>query len=105
MTAGQATSETCPATVTVTQSGRLVSFAPLIEGGSCGDFRVELGRDYGIDANGTLDSRPAFTVVEPPCSAMSVTIRGAFSGRELHLTMTVTSANCPMFTRTVDVTR
>jgi hypothetical protein len=87
--------ETCPATVSVSQRGNIVVFTPMIEGGRCGNRRVDIG-EWQFDQTGTLNSRAPNTVVIPDCGTVSASTRGMFSGsgRELRLTMTLSSSTC-----------
>ncbi len=91
-------SQTCPATISVTQRNEVVVFTPLIERGPCGDRQVDQG-EWKIDQTGTLNSRAPVTGVHPRCGAMTGSTRGGFSGRELRLITTASSSTCT-FTRT-----
>jgi hypothetical protein len=87
--------QTCPATLSVSQRGNIVTFTPMIEGGPCGNRPIDIG-EWQFDQTGTLNSRAPNTVVSPTCGTMSVSTRGMFSssGRELQLTITGSGSTC-----------
>lgn len=94
---------TCPATTTVTQSGALVSLAPMILTGQCGGVSVPLGQ-LTIDTTGSFVSQSG-SLNEPSCGLYDFVASGGFFGRELRLSMNATSRTCINFNFTTVLVR
>ena len=94
---------TCPATTTVTQSGSLVSLAPLVLSGQCGSVSVPLGQ-LTIDATGSFLSQSG-SLNEPSCGVYNYVASGGFFGREFRLSMNATSQTCARFNFSTVLTR
>jgi hypothetical protein len=93
----------CPTTTSVTQSGAVVSIAPLQLGGDCGTVSVPVGQ-ITIDATGSFPNESS-TFVEPSCGSYSYTAAGGFFGSDLRLSLNATSATCYDMNMTINLTR
>ena len=93
---------TCPATTTVTQSGSLVSLAPLVLAGQCGGVSVALGQ-VAIDATGSFSNQSGS--LSEPCGVYDFIGSGGFFGRELRISMSTSSRTCPAFNLTAILNR
>ena len=94
--------ETCPTTTSVTQSGSVVSIAPLVLGGVCGGMSIPFG-SVNIDATGSLGN--ATTTHRDTCGVYNLTGSGGFFGRDLRLSITGTSTTCWNFNMTTNLSR
>ena len=92
----------CPASTSVTQSGTLVSLAPLVLAGQCGGVSVALGQ-VAIDATGSFSNQSGS--LSEPCGVYDFIGSGGFFGRELRISMSTSSRTCPAFNLTAILNR
>lgn len=92
----------CPTSTRVTQSGSTVSIAPLVLAGQCGNLSLPLG-SVTIDATGSL-GQETFTTTES-CGVYQGVGSGGFFGRDLRLSVSMTSTTCYNLNMTVNLSR
>lgn len=96
---------TCPASTTVTQSGRTVNIAPLVLTGDCDSMSIPFGQTT-IDATGAIEGGSARgSYNEPSCGVYNYVASGGFFGSEFRLSMTATSTTCYNFNFTAVLSR
>lgn len=99
------TTVSCPASTTVTQSGKSVSIAPIVLRGDCDTLSIPFGQ-VTIDSTGAFEGgNTTGTFNEPTCGTYSVVGSGGFFGRELRISVTATSATCVNFNFTAVLNR
>ncbi len=95
----------CPASTSVTQSGASVNIAPVILRGDCGNISIPVG-SATIDATGALGAGSATgTYNEPSCGTYTYAGSGGFFGRELRISIAMSSATCYNINFTAVLTR
>jgi hypothetical protein len=83
----------CAASTVVSQSGPVVTIAPIALGSECGGGSIPVG-SATVDSAGRLRAGTNATFTEPGCPTYTVSGTGQFSGRELRLSLVATSARC-----------
>ena len=87
---------TCPASTSVTQSGKTVSIAAIVLTGECGSISIPVGQ-VTIDATGAIDGRASGSFNEPGCGTYDYVGTGGFIDREFRISMSATSSSCYPF--------
>jgi large exoprotein involved in heme utilization and adhesion len=95
---------TCPASTSVTQSGKTVSIAPIVLTGECGSISIPVGQ-VAIDATGAIDGSASGSFNEPGCGTYHYVGSGGFFGREFRISMSATSSSCENFNFTAVLSR
>ena len=99
-----ATTLTCPASTSVTQSGSTVNVAPIILTGQCQNISIPFGQAT-IDNTGNLGGSQSGSYNEPSCGTYNYTGSGGFFGRDLRISLNATSRTCYNFNFTATLTR
>jgi large exoprotein involved in heme utilization and adhesion len=87
---------TCPASTSVTQSGKTVSIAPIVLTGECGRITIPVGQ-VTIDATGAIDGSASGSFNEPGCGTYDYVGTGGFFDREFRISIAATSSSCNHF--------
>ena len=96
---------TCATSTTVTQSGSTVTVAPLILAGACGGLSIPLGQNT-IDNTGAILGQNTGSFFEPSCGGTYNFVgSGGFFGRELRLSINMTSSRCLNINMTISLFR
>ena len=93
----------CPTSTAVTQNGNTVNIAPIVLGGQCGNMSLPVGQTT-IDAIGSLVQESG-TTSDPSCGVYNYTISGGFFGKELRISMVLTSTTCRNMSMTISLSR
>jgi hypothetical protein len=88
---------TCPASTSITQSGKTVRIAPIVLTGECGSISIPVG-EVTIDATGAIDGSASGSFNEPGCGTYDYVVgSGGFFDREFRISMSATSSSCYAF--------